>query len=194
MNTPYYQSKLIGLLDYLDEDINVSWDNLKEETKIIMWGFDEEISFKDLSTNKIVKEKFEGVIPSLQRQYDRTDSYFIREKLTLTYLKTCTTCNGQRLNEVVRNVFADGMNLPEISSQKINDANDIINNLDLDGNKFEIAEKISKEILPRLSFLVDVGLDYLNLSRGANTLSGGEAQRMIGEPNRLRLSGRRICS
>ena len=93
------------------------------------------------------------------------------KKLTLTFLKkTCTTCNGQRLNEVARNVFVDGMSLPEISSLKINDANDIINNLDLDGNKFEIAEKISKEISTRLSFLVDVGLDYLNLSRGANTL------------------------
>ena len=179
-NTPYYQSKLIGLLDYLDEDINVSWDNLKEDTKkIIMWGSDEEISFKDLSTDKIVREKFEGVIPSLQRQYDRTDSYFIREKIN-SYVseKTCTTCNGQRLNEVARNVFVDGMSLPEISSLKINDANDIINNLDLDGNKFEIAEKISREISTRLSFLVDVGLDYLNLSRGANTLSGGEAQRI----------------
>ena len=179
-NTPYYQSKLIGLLDYLHEDINVSWDNLKENTKkIIMWGSEEEVSFKDLSTNKIVKEKFEGVIPSLQRQYDRTDSYFIREKIN-SYVseKTCTTCNGQRLNEVARNVFVDGMSLPEISSLKINDANDIINNLDLDGNKFEIAEKISREISTRLSFLVDVGLDYLNLSRGANTLSGGEAQRI----------------
>ena len=179
-NTPYYQSKLIGLLDYLHEDINVSWDNLKEDTKkIIMWGSEEEVSFKDLSTNKIVKEKFEGVIPSLQRQYDRTDSYFIREKIN-SYVseKTCTTCNGQRLNEVARNVFVDGMSLPEISSLKINDANDIINNLDLDGNKFEIAEKISREISTRLSFLVDVGLDYLNLSRGANTLSGGEAQRI----------------
>ena len=179
-NTPYYQSKLIGLLDYLDEDISVSWDNLKEDTKkIIMWGSDEEISFKDLSTNKIVREKFEGVIPSLQRQYDRTDSYFIREKIN-SYVseKTCTTCNGQRLNEVARNIFVDGMSLPEISSLKINDANDIINNLDLDGNKFEIAEKISREISTRLSFLVDVGLDYLNLSRGANTLSGGEAQRI----------------
>ena len=144
-----------------------------------MWGSDEEISFKDLTTNKIVKEQFEGVIPSLQRQYDRTDSYFIREKIN-SYVseKTCTTCNGQRLNEVARNVFVDGMSLPEISSLKINDANDIINNLDLDGNKFEIAEKISKEISTRLSFLVDVGLDYLNLSRGANTLSGGEAQRI----------------
>ena len=179
-NTPYYQSKLIGLLDVLSEDLTKSWQNLKKETKdIILWGSDKEISFKDLSTNKIIKEKFEGVIPSLKRQLERTDSYFIREKISsFVSEKTCTSCNGQRLNEVARNVFVDGMSLPEISSLKINDANDIIQNLNLDGNKSEIAEKISREISTRLSFLVDVGLDYLNLSRGANTLSGGEAQRI----------------
>ena len=179
-NTPYYQSKLMGLLQVLKEDITKSWENLKKETKdIILWGSEKEISFKDLSTNKLIKEKFEGVIPSLQRQFDRTDSYFIREKIS-SYVseKTCTACNGQRLNEVARNVFVDGMSLPEISSLKINDANEIIQNLNLDGNKSEIAEKISREISTRLSFLVDVGLDYLNLSRGANTLSGGEAQRI----------------
>jgi excinuclease ABC subunit A len=170
----------MGLLDVLKEDVTKSWDNLKKETKdIILWGSEKEISFKDLSTNKTIKEKFEGVIPSLQRQFDRTDSYFIREKIS-SYVseKTCTSCNGQRLNEVARNVFVDGMSLPEISSLKINDANEIIQNLNLDGNKSEIAEKISREISTRLSFLVDVGLDYLNLSRGANTLSGGEAQRI----------------
>ena len=179
-NTPYYQSKLIGLLDVLNEDLTKSWQNLKKETKdIILWGSDKEISFKDLSTNKIIKEKFEGVIPSLKRQLERTDSYFIREKISsFVSEKTCTSCNGQRLNEVARNVFVDGMSLPEISSLKINDANEIIQNLNLDGNKSEIAEKISREISTRLSFLVDVGLDYLNLSRGANTLSGGEAQRI----------------
>ena len=179
-NTPYYQSKLMGLLQVLKEDITKSWENLKKETKdIILWGSEKEISFKDLSTNKLIKEKFEGVIPSLQRQFDRTDSYFIREKIS-SYVseKTCTACNGQRLNEVARNVFVDGMSLPEISSLKINDGNEIIQNLNLDGNKSEIAEKISREISTRLSFLVDVGLDYLNLSRGANTLSGGEAQRI----------------
>ena len=179
-NTPYYQSKLIGLLDVLNEDLTKSWQNLKKETKdIILWGSDKEIPFKDLSTNKIIKEKFEGVIPSLKRQLERTDSYFIREKISsFVSEKTCTSCNGQRLNEVARNVFVDGMSLPEISSLKINDANEIILNLNLDGNKSEIAEKISREISTRLSFLVDVGLDYLNLSRGANTLSGGEAQRI----------------
>ena len=179
-NTPYYQSKLIGLLEHLNEDINKSWDNLKNETKkTILWGSNKDISFKDLSTGKIVTEKFEGVIPSLKRQYERTDSYFIREKIS-SYIseKTCETCNGERLNAISRNVFVDGMSLPEISGLKINDANDIIKNLNLEGNKFEIAEKISREITTRLSFLIDVGLDYLNLSRGANTLSGGEAQRI----------------
>ena len=144
-----------------------------------MWGSNKDISFKDLSSGKIVTEKFEGVIPSLKRQYERTDSYFIREKIS-SYIseKTCETCNGERLNAISRNVFVDGMSLPEISGLKINDANDIIKNLNLEGNKFEIAEKISREITTRLSFLIDVGLDYLNLSRGANTLSGGEAQRI----------------
>ena len=179
-NTPYYQSKLIGLLNHLGEDINKSWENLKNDTKkIIIWGTKKEITFDDLSTNKKVKEKFEGVIPSLNRQFERTDSYFIREKIS-SYIseKTCETCKGQRLNEISRNVFVDGMSLPEVSELKIVDALEIVEDLNLEGNRSEIAEKICREITTRLSFLKDVGLDYLNLSRGANTLSGGEAQRI----------------
>ena len=179
-NTPYYQSKLIGLLNHLGEDINKSWENLKSDTKkIIIWGTKKEITFDDLSTNKKVKEKFEGVIPSLNRQFERTDSYFIREKIS-SYIseKTCETCKGQRLNEISRNVFVDGMSLPEVSELKIVDALEIVEDLNLEGNRSEIAEKICREITTRLSFLKDVGLDYLNLSRGANTLSGGEAQRI----------------
>ena len=179
-NTPYYQSKLIGLFAVLGEDINTSWSNLKTKTKeTILWGMTKEITFEDLVDKKKKTEKFEGVIPSLQKQYDRTDSFFIKEKIN-TYVseKTCNSCGGQRLNEVARNVFVDGMSLPEISNLKIKDALDIIENMSLIGNKSEIAEKISREIILRLSFLLDVGLDYLNLSRGANTLSGGEAQRI----------------
>ncbi len=179
-NTPYYQSKLIGLFAVLGEDINTSWSNLKTKTKeTILWGMTKEITFEDLVDKKKKTEKFEGVIPSLQKQYDRTDSFFIKEKIN-TYVseKTCNSCGGQRLNEVARNVFVDGMSLPEISNLKIKDALDIIENMSLVGNKSEIAEKISREIILRLSFLLDVGLDYLNLSRGANTLSGGEAQRI----------------
>ena len=179
-NTPYYQSKIIGLLEHQKEDINTPWNKLKDATrKIILWGSNKEISFNDLTTGKKEKEVFEGVIPSLQRQYDRTDSYFIREKIS-SYVseKSCNSCGGKRLNEVARNVFVDGMSLPEISDLKIQDALEIIENINLEGNKSEIAEKISREIILRLSFLNDVGLDYLNLSRGANTLSGGEAQRI----------------
>ena len=179
-NTPYYQSKLIGLFTVLGEDINTSWNNLKTKTKeTILWGMTKEITFEDLVDKKKKTEKFEGVIPSLQKQYDRTDSFFIKEKIN-TYVseKTCNSCGGQRLNDVARNVFVDGMSLPEISNLKIKDALDIIENMSLVGNKSEIAEKISREIILRLSFLLDVGLDYLNLSRGANTLSGGEAQRI----------------
>ena len=179
-NTPYYQSKIIGLLKHLKEDVNTPWSKLKEETrKTILWGLEEVISFDDLTTGKKEKEPFEGVIPSLQRQYDRTDSYFIREKIS-SYVseKSCNSCNGERLNRISRNVFVDDMSLPEISNLKIQDALEIIENLNLEGNKSEIAQKISREIILRLSFLTDVGLDYLNLSRGANTLSGGEAQRI----------------
>ena len=164
----------------LGEDINSSWNNLKTKTKeTILWGMTKEITFEDLVDKKKKTEKFEGVIPSLQKQYDRTDSFFIKEKIN-TYVseKTCNSCGGQRLNEVARNVFVDGMSLPEISNLKIKDTLDIVENMNLIGNKSEIAEKISREIILRLSFLLDVGLDYLNLSRGANTLSGGEAQRI----------------
>ncbi len=179
-NTPYYQSKIIGLLEHQKEDISMPWNKLKDATrKIILWGSNKEISFNDLTTGKKEKEVFEGVIPSLQRQYDRTDSYFIREKIS-SYVseKSCNSCGGQRLNRISRNVFVDDMSLPEISNLKIQDALEIIENISLEGNKSEIAEKISREIILRLSFLNDVGLDYLNLSRGANTLSGGEAQRI----------------
>ena len=179
-NTPYYQSKIIGLLEHQKEDISMPWNKLKDATrKIILWGSNKEISFNDLTTGKKEKEVFEGVIPSLQRQYDRTDSYFIREKIS-SYVseKSCNSCSGQRLNRISRNVFVDDMSLPEISNLKIQDALEIIENISLEGNKSEIAEKISREIILRLSFLNDVGLDYLNLSRGANTLSGGEAQRI----------------
>ena len=164
----------------LGEDISTSWNNLKTKTKeTILWGMTKEITFEDLIDKKKKTEKFVGVIPSLQKQYDRTDSFFIKEKIN-AYVseKTCNSCGGQRLNEVARNVFVDGMSLPEISNLKIKDALDIIENMSLIGNKSEIAEKISREIILRLSFLLDVGLDYLNLSRGANTLSGGEAQRI----------------
>jgi excinuclease ABC subunit A len=179
-NTPYYQSKIIGLFEYIKEDINKPWSKISEKNKsIILNGIKKKISFKDLTSQEKKEEYFEGVIPALERQYQRTDSFFIRDKIS-AYIseQTCQTCNGFRLNKVARNVFIEDMSLPEISNLKILDALDLIRNLSLTGNKSEIAQKISNEIELRLSFLMDVGLDYLNLSRGAQTLSGGEAQRI----------------
>jgi len=179
-NTPYYQSKLIGLLEYIDEEIDKPWSKISEKNKnIILHGLRKKISFKDLSSQEQKEEYFEGVIPALERQYQRTDSLFIRDKIS-SYIseQTCLSCQGYRLNKTARNVFVEDMSLPEISNLKILDALDLIKNLSLTGNKSEIAQKISNEIELRLSFLVDVGLDYLNLSRGAQTLSGGEAQRI----------------
>ena len=179
-NTPYYQSKIIGLFEFIKEDINKPWSKISEKNKsIILYGIKKKISFKDLASKETKEEYFEGVIPALERQYQRTDSFFIRDKIS-AYIseQTCITCNGFRLNKVARNVFVEDMSLPEISNLKILDALDLIKNLSLTGNKSEIAQKISNEIELRLSFLVDVGLDYLNLSRGAQTLSGGEAQRI----------------
>jgi len=179
-NTPYYQSKIIGLFEFIKEDVNKPWSKISDKNKsIILYGIKKKISFKDLASQEIKEEYFEGVIPALERQYQRTDSFFIRDKIS-AYIseQTCITCNGFRLNKVARNVFVEDMSLPEISNLKILDALDLIKNLGLTGNKSEIAQKISNEIELRLSFLVDVGLDYLNLSRGAQTLSGGEAQRI----------------
>ena len=179
-NTPYYQSKLIGLFDYLKEDIDKPWSKLSQKIQdAVLFGIKGKISFIDLTTSEKKEENFEGVMKNLERQFNRTDSFFIKEKIS-AYIseKTCTSCNGYRLNSTARNVFVEDMSLPEISNLKISDALDLISNLKLSGNKFEIAEKISKEISLRLSFLIDVGLDYLNLSRGAQTLSGGEAQRI----------------
>tara|TARA_E500000178_G_scaffold343300_1_gene389857 strand:+ start:29141 stop:31936 length:2796 start_codon:yes stop_codon:yes gene_type:complete len=179
-NTPYYQSKIIGLFEFIKEDVNKPWSKISDKNKsIILYGIKKKISFKDLASQEIKEEYFEGVIPALERQYQRTDSFFIRDKIS-AYIseQTCITCNGFRLNKIARNVFVEDMSLPEISNLKILDALDLIKNLSLTGNKSEIAQKISNEIELRLSFLVDVGLDYLNLSRGAQTLSGGEAQRI----------------
>ncbi len=179
-NTPYYQSKIIGLFEFIKEDVNKPWSKISDKNKsIILYGIKKKISFKDLASQEIKEEYFEGVITALERQYQRTDSFFIRDKIS-AYIseQTCITCNGFRLNKIARNVFVEDMSLPEISNLKILDALDLIKNLSMTGNKSEIAQKISNEIELRLSFLVDVGLDYLNLSRGAQTLSGGEAQRI----------------
>ena len=122
---------------------------------------------------------FEGVLPNMERRYRETESSVVRDELA-KYLGTraCESCGGARLNRSARNVFVGGKTLPAIAALPIRAAHDFFTGLDLGGAKAEIASRILKEIAQRLRFLVDVGLDYLSLDRAAETLSGGEAQRI----------------
>ena len=122
---------------------------------------------------------FEGIIPNMQRRYKESESSVVREELA-RYLSSrpCEACCGARLREEARHVYVTDKNLPEITSYSIDKAYDFFKNLTLPGSRGEIAAKINKEIVERLGFLVNVGLDYLSLSRSAETLSGGEAQRI----------------
>ncbi|MGH8503141.1 MAG: excinuclease ABC subunit UvrA, partial [Gammaproteobacteria bacterium] len=122
---------------------------------------------------------FEGIIPNMQRRYRETDSEAVREELA-RYLASqpCPECGGTRLNVAARNVFIEDRSLPAITALPIGEAGDFFNRLALTGRRGEIAKKIVKEIQQRLNFLINVGLDYLTLERSAETLSGGEAQRI----------------
>src|SRR5690606_6692385 len=122
---------------------------------------------------------FEGVIPNLERRYRDTESASVREELA-RYLTTrkCPECEGTRLCLDARHVFVDNRVLPEITELPVGEACDYFNQLTFTGARGKIADKILKELRDRLRFLVDVGLNYLTLSRSADTLSGGEAQRI----------------
>jgi excinuclease ABC subunit A len=125
------------------------------------------------------KHKFEGILPNLERRYRETESSAVREELA-KYIseRPCIECGGQRLNRAARNVFVADKTLPEISTMPIDVGLAFFGGMSLPGWRGEIATKIVKEIRERLSFLVDVGLDYLTLERKADSLSGGEAQRI----------------
>ena len=122
---------------------------------------------------------FEGIIPSLERRYRETDSVMVREELS-KYLnnKPCPECGGMRLRREARHVFVGGKTISDISRLSLIHCRDFFNLLALTGQKAQVGEKILKEITARLSFLINVGLDYLSLDRSAETLSGGEAQRI----------------
>jgi excinuclease ABC subunit A len=142
---------------------------------------DEIIEFRYFGDNGVQKRRhpFAGIIPNLERRYRETDSRIVREELS-KYIsqKPCTACNGQRLNEEARHVFVADTNLPSITGWPIERCLQFFDELELDGSRGEIAKKIVKEVGERLHFLVNVGLDYLTLDRKADTLSGGEAQRI----------------
>ena len=177
----YYQLKCLS--EHYKFSLTTKWkDHPKDIKKIILWGSDDKVDFSHRfrSGSKIVrKHKFEGIIPSTERRFKETDSDFVRNELSkLISESSCDECNGSRLNIQSRNVFVDKIQIHTITSMKIIDALEFFMDINLKGAKKEISEKIIKEILDRLTFLDDVGLSYLTLDRNAQTLSGGEAQRI----------------
>ena len=179
----FYYYQLRCLSNHFDFSLTTKWKDYTQEIKdIILWGTKERIDFSHRfrSGSRIIrKHKFEGVIPSTERRFKETDSEYIRNELSKLMSETkCDECDGSRLNTYSRNVFINGTQIHNITSMRINDALNFIKEMKLKGAKKEIAAKILKEIKDRLTFLEDVGLSYLTLDRSAETLSGGEAQRI----------------
>ena len=180
----YYFGLLNTVTKHFKIDMDTPWQKLtKQQQDLIMQGSGKEkltFNFTDergRKTNKTIP--FEGVLPYLERRYAKTQSNLVRDELA-KYLAdtTCNVCDGARLNEISRNVRVDDHTIAEIVKLSIGDAADYYKTLKIGGHKGEVAEKIFKEINERLNFLVSVGLDYLSLARSAETLSGGEAQRI----------------
>ena len=179
----FYYYQLRCLSNHFDFSLTTKWKDYTQEIRdIILWGTKEKIDFSHRfrSGSRIIrKHKFEGVIPSTERRFKETDSEYIRNELSKLMSETkCDECDGSRLNTYSRNVFINGTQIQNITSMRINDALNFIKEMKLKGAKKEIAAKILKEIKDRLTFLEDVGLSYLTLDRSAETLSGGEAQRI----------------
>ena len=177
----YYQLKCLS--NHFDFSLTAKWKDHPQKIKdIILWGTKEKIDFSHRfrSGSRIIrKHRFEGVIPSTERRFKETDSEYIRNDLAkLMSESKCDECDGSRLNTYARNVFINNTQIHQITSMKISDSLGFIKNMKLKGAKEKIAEKILKEIKDRLTFLEDVGLSYLTLDRSAETLSGGEAQRI----------------
>ena len=180
----YYYSMLNCLASHYNFEIDTPFSELHEDIKkIIFFGSGRvKISFQyeGSQDHQITRtHPFEGIIPNLERRHKETESEAVREELG-KYLHTsqCPSCKGARLNRAARHVFVGQRSLPEITALSIKAAHDYFSTLTLAGHKGVIAEKILKEIKDRLAFLVNVGLDYLTLNRGADSLSGGEAQRI----------------
>ena len=182
--TTYYFQMIQSLADHYDFDIETPFNELDEKLqKVVLYGSGKEkIEFFYANSRGMQvrqKHRFEGVIPNLERRYRETESNAVREELSrFLNSQPCPDCEGTRLNRAARNVFITDRALPEITSMSVGDARAFFENLTMEGWRATIADKIVKEIGARLGFLSDVGLDYLSLSRSADTLSGGEAQRI----------------
>ena len=180
----YYFHMLASLAKHYGFDVDTPYRKLskKHQKAILQGSATERIDFSYVNERGDTiqrRHRFEGVIPNMERRYKETDSAMVRENLQ-KYLRSapCPSCSGSRLREASRHVFINGTNLPGVTHRAVEDALAYFANLQLEGQRATIASKILKEIQARLQFLVDVGLNYLTLDRSADTLSGGEAQRI----------------
>ncbi|WP_299977111.1 excinuclease ABC subunit UvrA [uncultured Pseudoteredinibacter sp.] len=180
----YYFHMLNSLAEHYGFDVDTPWKKLrKKDRQVILNGSGRtEIDFSYVNDRGDLHQRrhaFEGVLPNMERRYRDTESNSVREELA-KYLSTqhCPECDGTRLRRDARHVFVDNKTLPELTTLPVGEAFDYFNQLKFKGSKAEIAEKILKELQDRFRFLVDVGLNYLSLNRSAETLSGGEAQRI----------------
>ena len=184
--TTYYFHMIQSIAKHYKFDIETPFNELEKNIqKIILYGSGKEkieFTYQSFKNRKIMIQKnhsFEGIIPNLDRRYLETESNTVREELgKFLNSQICPDCSGTRLNESARNVFIGDQTLPQISEMSVEYAKNYFKEIKMTGWRAEIAEKITKEISSRLNFLSDVGLDYLSINRSADTLSGGEAQRI----------------
>lgn len=180
----YYYQMLQSLAKHYDIKLSQPFNELPDDVrnKILHGSGKETIKFTYMNDrgDKVQREHpFEGIIPNMQRRYRETESQAVRDELSkYIAVQSCNSCHGTRLRTEARHVFIQQTTLPEVVQQSIGDALSFFQSLQLEGQRAQIAEKILKEINDRLHFLVNVGLNYLSLSRSAETLSGGEAQRI----------------
>ncbi|GIU31126.1 UvrABC system protein A [Shewanella hafniensis] len=180
----YYFQMLSSLAEHYKFDVEVPYEQLSEKVrKIVLYGSGKDsIAFKYINDRGDVvvrNHPFEGILNNMDRRYRETESNSVRDELAkFINTQACQSCGGSRLREEARNVFLGDINLPQLTTWSIGEALDYFEKVEFSGQKAQIAEKILKEIRDRLGFLVNVGLNYLSLSRSAETLSGGEAQRI----------------
>ena len=180
----WYFQMLTSVADHYGFAVDTPFNQLsKKIQKIILYGSGKEViefSYVNDRGNTYTRSwPFEGILPNMERRFRETESSMVREELSkFMSSQPCPECDGTRLRKDARHVLIEGANLPNITEMTVARAADYFRSLKLAGKQAKIAEKVLKELQDRLKFLVDVGLNYLTLSRSADTLSGGEAQRI----------------